>query len=294
MATRLYRNDGKQNVDCNTIKLKIDCKNRIDSEPETKDWLELVSLFNHNSSDMVVYKALLDKHKYIVAKIGKFKLTPEYNIAKKLEVLKLPTFIHMSCIFSCLDDFSKLKKSAKTVCSKEGKPVSVILMPFLGEGRIDEWSWKRSNFDLMKNVIKHIFLTAFYAKSTLGFIHRDLHLGNILLKKTQRKEISYGEYGTLEAHCVIPVIMDFDKSAFVENYDALLYKDLSHFIGLMGNYCNVKFNTNIIQDYLDKTLIAAPVSPAIYRTLSKHIDNLEIRKVDSEMPPLPNFLLGRS
>ena len=264
MATRLYRNDGKQNVDCNTIKLKIDCKNRIDSEPETKDWLELVSLFNQ--SDIVVYKALLDKHKCVVAYSGKFDLTPEYEFAKKLEELKLPTIIRLSCIFSCLDDLSKLEKSSDS-------PVSVILMPFLGEGRIDEWSWKRSNFDLMKNVIKHIFLTAFYAKSTIGFIHRDLHLGNILLKKTQRKEISYGEYGTLEAHGVIPVIMDFDKSAFVENYDALLYKDLSHFIGLMGNYCNVKFNANIIQDYLDKTLTAAPVSPAIYRTLSKHIWN---------------------
>jgi hypothetical protein len=114
------------------------------------------------------------------------------------------------------------------------------------------------------------------------------------LKKTQRKDISYGEYGTLDARGIIPVIMDFDKSAFVENYDALLYKDLSHFIGLMGNYCNVKFNTNIIQDYLDKTLEAAPVSPAIYSNLSKHIDNLEIRKVDSEMPPLPNFLLQRN
>jgi len=52
MATRLYRNDGKQHDDCNTIKLKIDCKNRIDSDPKTKDWVELVSLFNQ--SDIVV------------------------------------------------------------------------------------------------------------------------------------------------------------------------------------------------------------------------------------------------
>lgn len=80
MATRLYRNDGKQNVDCNTIKLKIDCKNRIYSEPETKDWLELVSLFNQ--SDIVVYKAVLDKHKCVVAYSGKFDLTPEYEFAK--------------------------------------------------------------------------------------------------------------------------------------------------------------------------------------------------------------------
>jgi hypothetical protein len=286
MATRLYRNDGKQNVESNTIKLKIDCKNRIDSD--TKDWLELVSLFNQ--SDGVVYKALLEKHKYIVAYTGKFDLTKEYETAKKLEALKLPTIIRLNCIFNCLDDFSKLEKSPDSPT----KPVSVILMPFLEEGRIDEWTWKRANFDLMKNIIKHVFLSAFYAKSALGFVHRDLHLGNILLKKTQCKEISYGEYGTLDVHGIIPVIMDFDKSAFVENYDALLYKDLSHFIGLMGNYCNVKFNANIIQDYLDKTLTAAPITPVIYSNLSKHIDNLEIRKVDSEMPPLPNFLLQRN
>ena len=79
MATRLYPRHGSQNVDRNSIKIKIDCKNRIASNPETKDWLDLISQFKHDSSNIKVYTALLDKSKNIVAKIGKYKLDYEYT-----------------------------------------------------------------------------------------------------------------------------------------------------------------------------------------------------------------------
>ena len=292
-AARLYRNNINQNKERNSLKLKIDCKTRIAENSETKDWLELVKLFDHDSSNVVVYRALLEKRNNIVAKIGKFGLEIEWGIAKKLEEINLPTFIQLSCIFSCLDNFSNLNTTTKEVCKGQGTPISIILMPYIGEGSIDKWNWVRSNFDLMKNIIKHIFLSLIYANNKLGFIHRDIHLGNILLKKTTRKEISYGEYGSLELNGVLPIIMDFDKSGFIEKYDVLLYKDLSYFIGLMSNYCNVKFNCNSIQDFLDKTLTQCntPMSPSICEKLCNYVDKFEIRKVDSEIPQLPPWML---
>lgn len=291
MATRLYAHQGSQNVDRNSIKIKIDCKNRIASNPETKDWLELLSKFKHDSANVKVYKALLDKSKNIVAKIGKYDFKKEYDIAKILETLKMPTFITVNCIFSCLDNFSELKNNAQTVCQKEGEPVSIIIMPYISEGRIDLWKWERSNFDLMKNVIKHIFLSLFYAKQKVGFIHGDLHLGNVLLKKSNRKEISYGDYDTLEVSNILPVIMDFDKSTLVEKYDRFLYMDLSKFISLMSNSCNVKINFNKLLDelsYLENEEI--PISKVICHNLCNIIDKSVIRSVDSEKPPMPNWL----
>lgn len=292
MVTRLYPRHGSQNVDRNSIKIKIDCRNRIVSNPETKDWLELLSKFKHDASNIKVYKALLDKNKNIVAKIGKYKLDYEYEVAKKLEILKMPTFIKFNCLFSCLDNFSELKNTTKTVCKKEGEPVSIILMPYIEEERIELWKWVRNNFDLMKNVMKHVFLSLFYAKQKIGFIHGDLHLGNVLLKKSNRKEITYGDYGSLQVLGLMPVIMDFDKSNFLEKFDTVLYEDLKRFMLLMSDSCNVKFDNTLINNLLIKKIISTDEQDNIIlsNTLCKYIDNLQITYVSSELPKIPNWL----
>lgn len=292
MATRLYPHNTSQNINRNSIKIKIDCKNLIASNPETKDWLELVYKFNHDSSNIKVYKALLDKNKNIVAKIGKYKLDYEYEVGQKLESIKIPTFIKFNCLFSCLDDFSQLKKTTKTLCKKEGEPISIIIMPYIENERIDLWTWERSNFNRMKNVIKHVCMSMFYAKKTIGFIHGDLHLGNVLLKKSNRKEISYGEFGTLEVIGLIPIIMDFDKSIFIETDKLSLYHDLDRFIGLMSLNCNVKFNYNDIQLFLDTNLkpSKSQINSDICAELCNYIDKLEIRRVDSEPRDIPIWL----
>ena len=239
----------------------------------------------------MVYKSLLEKRNNIVAKISKFSLQSEWDAAKKLEEINLPTFIELSCIFSCLDNFEKLNATTKEVCKSEGKPVSIILMPYISEGRIDKWSWQRSNFNLMKNAMKHVFMTLFYAKTKIGFIHRDLHLGNILLKKTTRKEISYGEYGTLEVNGILPIIMDFDKSVFVENnYNMYFYEDLNRFISLMTNSCNVKFDSFSLQKILlNKIKSESIISVDDCVSFCKHIDKLEISYVSSELPQIPDW-----
>jgi hypothetical protein len=295
MATRLYPRHGSQNVDRNSIKIKIDCKNRIASNPEsneTKDWLELLSKFKHDSANVKVYKALLDKSKNIVAKIGKYKLDYEYEVAKKLEILKIPTFIKFHCLFSCLDNFSELKNTTKTVCKKIGDPISIIIMPYIEGDRIELWKWERNNFELMKNTMKHVIMSMFYANKTKGFIHGDLHLGNVLLKKSKCKEISYGEFGTLEVTGLTPVIMDFDKSTFTETDKYSLYHDLDRFIGLMSLNCNVKFYYNEIETFLDKNLrpLNSEINSVICNKLCGYIDKLEIRRVDSEPRSMPNWL----
>ena len=37
-----------------------------------------------------------------------------------------------------------------------------------------------------------------YAYTIIGFIHGDLHLGNLILQKTKRKNINYEEFGNIE------------------------------------------------------------------------------------------------
>ena len=273
------------------MKLKINCQNRVGSNPETKDWLELTSKFDHSSSDFKIYTGLLDKRNNIVAKIGQQKLDDEFEVSKQLEELKLPTFIEFNCIFKCLDDFSNMNNTTKEVCKKRGESITVIIMPYLTEGRIDFWNWDRTNFDIMKNVMKHVFLSLFYAKHRLGFIHFDHHLGNILLKQTTKTEISYGELNSLKVLGILPVIMDFEKSHFVKDHDNFVYEDLITFISLMSNSCNVKFDSISIIKLLESLINnKAKIDIVVCNNICKLIDKLEIRSVYSERSPLPDWL----
>ena len=291
MATRLYPVQNKKNNTNNSIKLKINCKERIATNPETKDWLELTSKFDHKSEDFKIYTGLLDKRTNIVAKIGINKLDKEYTVAKKLEALNLPTFIEFNCIFKCLDDYSKMNNTTKTVCKKEGDSITVIIMPHFKEGRIDNWAWERSNFNIMKNVMKHVCMSLCYAKVTKGFLHLDLHLGNILLKKTTRQSVSYGDLGTLELQGLLPIIMDFEKSHFVEDNSYYLYDDIEKFLNLMSHETSLKYiSDKIINLVSNLKSERTPFTSQIVMKICNEIDNLQIRSVDSERPPLPNWL----
>ena len=96
MANRLYSNNS---INHNTFKYKLNCQKKIDDTRDTKDWLELLRIINHDSPNYKVFTALLEKEKHIVVKIGPSILEKEYSIANQLESLKLVTFLKYYCIF---------------------------------------------------------------------------------------------------------------------------------------------------------------------------------------------------
>lgn len=279
MASKLYPNRTSQKTTRNSVKLKINSKNSLDSNPETKDWLELIRKFAHDSSSMKVNGGLFYKKKELVAKIG--CLETEYAVSEKLDTLKLPTIISYSCIFK--DDCSTMNPLSPLYPLTADKDLSIILMPYINGGRIEDFKWTRANFDVMKNVIKHVCLSLFYAKTTLGFVHRDLHLGNVLMKDCELGAVSYGNFGELDVLGYIPIIMDFDRSIFVEA-DKLAYEDIFKFISLMSNGCNVKFDWKNIRELLTKLIQAEGcMDTSGCDILCKMIDDLEISYVSSEI-----------
>jgi hypothetical protein len=289
MALNLYPNQNSKNKERISKKLKIHCQDRIKQEtPETEEWLELIQMFDHTSPDFKIYQGLYEKKSHIVAKIGPNKLDEEYAIGNKLDKLNVPTFMSFLCKFNCLDDFSTMNKKTRVVCKTNGNPITVIIMPFMSEGRIDAWKWNRSNFHIMKNVLKHICISLCYAKDKTGFIHLDLHLGNILLKKSQRKEVVYGDFGTLEILGVLPVIMDFERSRFVENHYSIFYKDLLKCMSLMSVECNVTYTyielNNIIKQLMSENI---QITSEICRKICNAIDKIQINYVSSEIARMP-------
>jgi hypothetical protein len=289
----LLPHQNSKNKARSSTKLKINCKERVGSA--TVDWLELTRMFDHTSSDFKIYTGLLDKRMHIVAKIGLSKLDEEYSVGQQLDALGLPTFMSFHCIFKCMDKFSKLAKITKTICGESGDNITVLLMPYLSEGRIDEWKWDRGNFAVMKNVIKHVCLTLLYSYMKLNFLHMDLHLGNVLLRKTTRGMLTYGDYGDCEVLGLIPVIMDFEKSRFAaaeqQEQQRQVYMDIDNFIGLMSNSCNVKFNCAAVKDALKKLILNnTAITTVICKDICVGVDKIEITYIVSELKPMPDCL----
>ena len=287
MALRLYQTRNSKNQH-NTFKYRINCQERTNHD--TSDWLQILSKIDHTSSEYKIFKGLLEKKTAIVVKIGGNILQKEFEYGDLLEELGLPTFIRFHCIFNCLDNFNSITNSTKTLCKGEGDRITVLVMPDIKLGSINSYSWTRDNFGMLKNIIKHCILSLYYAYDKLHFIHRDFHLGNVLLKKTQRTEIIYGDI-TLETLGYIPVIMDFDKSILQEGAQDLFYKDINHIVSLLQNsMSDIRINSGNMMYILDKLIHEyTPITNTILLELLKEVDNFTIRYFDSERI-LPNWL----
>jgi hypothetical protein len=214
LKRRNYKNDGanKYHIDC----LKLE--KRVES-------IE-VSIENviQNVDDVSILRAVLDDdeitktNRNIVIKIGKVNKTieTEYNTGKILENAKIIGYINFMCIFHCYDNtFENIKKKQlKKICSGEktnDQQKSVLIMPFIQYGSIKNFNWTNDNFDILKSVLQQIIMSSLTAYEKCGFIHNDLHLDNVLLKKTKKDVISYDKKDIKTCGYKI-VIMDFDRS----------------------------------------------------------------------------------
>jgi len=291
----------------NSIKYKLDCQTIIDKSEnvDTKEWLNLEKQIEHDSEDYILYNALLEKNKQIVVKIGPEKLKYEYEIGKLLDTLKIPTFLEYICIFNCLDDFYKMKGKSKDekkfinskrsfLCKKEGGIINVLVMPYINSGSIDKYNWTKDNFIILKNIIKHIVISILYSALKIGFIHTDAHLGNIMIQKTKRKTINYGDFYNLEViGSIIPVIMDYDRALIQEEYIdlTLVYNDIRKVFSLLDTELKIKFNISKLLDLLRLlTINKTKITKEICDNILLEIDKLEIYLDLTLKREIPDFL----
>jgi len=88
-------------------------------------------------------------------------------------------------------------------------------MPFICNGSVEKYKWKPGNIHVLNALIIQTVLSLACAFERIGFIHGDLHPGNLLLKPTKRELIKYklgkDAYDVPTFGCKI-VLMDFEKS----------------------------------------------------------------------------------
>ena len=234
----------------NTYKYKLDYELKLEDsvlDNYIKEWLTLYYKLKSMSSNYIFFielLELLEKYKSLVIKIGSNKLNNEYIIGEKLNTLNLPTFLRFNNILHCNTDDAV----DDAVDNDDSKLINTILvMPYMKLESIYNYNWNTNNFNILKNVIKHIVMSILYARYKIGFIHCNLHRGNILVKQTTKETISYGELGEVNLLGYMPIIMDYDMSFIkyeVDIYELDIYDDLFRIIICLCQDLKIVFDTS--------------------------------------------------
>lgn len=258
MAERLY--PGKYSKSSTSFKYKLDCIEILkDTLQSTNEWLAIVNNI----------AAHQNQNRHVVIKIG--QVDAEYIIGQQLHTCNLETLLSFIGI-----------ETSNNNNSNNNNNNSILVLPFLKHGSIQEFKGSRDNIHIYKNLLKHVVCTLLYAFETCGFNHSSVHMNNILLKKTTRENIQYGDRITIPIiGDFIPVLMDYERSSF-SNSLTILYQDIGRFFNFAGMEIDV--NLNLDKSILDMYIVnQIAVTKQTYVDFCNHIETREIEYVLSEM-----------
>ena len=206
----------------------------------TDGWLipeKLLPVNRGENKDKLV-EANIIKKKKVVVKISKNKnlLEKDYNTSLKLQILKCSNFAKYIAFFSCKDDFNNYelnKKLPKYFCKNNGTTNYFLFMEYYPIGSI--LNYIPTKIDEIISIINQVLASLIIAFEKLGFIHGDLHPGNILLKITKKNSIKYNNDIIINTSGLEVLIFDFDRSNFSGNFSIFL-SELSAFINFYELY----------------------------------------------------------
>lgn len=161
-------------------------------------------------------------------------------MSNKLKSIK--GFIKYICYFECNDNYRRYFDKSKIpneLCHGPGTQMKIILMPYYLLGSIANYKWTSENIDLLRSVIKSAVLTVIYAYNNKGIVHGDFHAGNVVLKNTKQKSISFDGI-RIELFGMRTWIMDFENTYISDkgNLEHLadFYYDLKKFFTLLQTH----------------------------------------------------------
>lgn len=273
-----------------SVKFLLPCNDLISSND---DWL---SIKGHlTTKDFDVLLGTLSNYKSVVIKFGTVKnMLDEYTMGKLLFNHHVPNFIKFLCNFTCDDTVQEVRTRNfdldSFICKAPGDNIGFILMPYYSLGSLQNYLWNRSNFLLLKNVLHQLVFGILYAFETCSFVHGDLHVGNVLLRATKKKELSYGTRH-LSVNGMYAIIMDFGRSYIAPGAYIDVYRNIDRLLSLIANMeqsdLALECNRKPIKYFIETN---KPIDDEVYTKLYQIIDSIEIRYVISELPKI-NFRL---
>lgn len=276
--TELVKDSSTRQQNPLSAKFKLPCQSRItEKNPTTEKWLKVEQKLVNNAP---ILKGILERSKEVVLKYGSpDRIHHEYNISQ--ELAGLPNFIKYYCVFTCKDDIVRNFVERPFVCSEDGAiEQGYIVMPYYSVGDMNTYTWNRVNFELLKNILRQVCYAVLYAFEQKGFIHNDLHLANILLRRTKKTTVTYGENVTLNIGPLYAIIMDFERSItrlqrIISPCD--IYYEIKNILNRVSMLNNFNFRVKDDQRKLIQLIQNnTPVTKESYKIVSDTIDTLVI------------------
>ena len=142
----------------------------------------------------------------IVIKVGIQKsIDKDYSIGKKLQ--SIPGFIQYIHKVDCDDD---IKDKIAIYFDDQYDTIDHLLMSYLPLGSMRVFDWEH-HIDAFRSCWKQLITSLYIAFKTYGFLHSDIHLGNVLISETKKTSIKYSDRD-VACHGYEIVIMDFENS----------------------------------------------------------------------------------
>jgi hypothetical protein len=153
------------------------------------------------------------EEKDFVAKIGSSAMIcNDYFIGNKLNS-EVSGFIQYDCVI------------------KKNNNQNILIMPYFPKGSMHDYDWNDINTDIFKSCLKQLFYSLLIAFELLGFIHSNIHLGNVFMVETDDKVIEYDDI-EIPLYGYKIAITDFEYS--INDIDrkqtCLFYREISHIL----------------------------------------------------------------
>ena len=174
----------------------------------------------------VVGLALLEEEPVVVKLIlSSYKATQELKVSQHFREHPHVNIVHTFCEFVCKDnDFRWIENVIKPKClckprkGSDGQAFTVLVQEYVKEGDINGLTWTTNTW------VSTLFQLTYAAIEWYeqGFVYKDWHYGNILLKKTRTKTHTYNAFNrswAVQLNGVRPIITDFSNSDFIDVYN---------------------------------------------------------------------------
>lgn len=207
--------------DKRTVKFSLDCS---DNSPDTRRWLSVIKKIADSPDSGILEGSVIHMTKKIAVKFqNATNSSKEYQTSLRLFHAGIPNFIKYYCSFTCSDDVKKFinMKAPEYICGRDGDIMGYIVMPLYREGSVTDYRWVEKKIKILKSVVKQTILALASAFIRLGFVHEDLHTGNILVRKTKKTEINYPDIDLkVPTEGMFTIVMDFQRSSFSSDIEA--------------------------------------------------------------------------
>lgn len=265
-------------------KFRLPCQSRIDEQDDTSIWLEIRQRLSNQSP--ILHGLLLEQNKDVVVKFGNSEIIKkEYSIAEELSKYNIPNIIKYYCSFICKDIFTTIG-NRKYLCDPKGdENIVYIVMPYYSLGDLHKYPWKKDTLDQLKNILTQACYAVLYAYETCGFIHNDLHLYNILIRKTKKKTLTYGNID-LNIDTFYAIIMDFEKSNLHTGSPRDVYFTIRNMINLATSLDTSDLALQADISQLNKWMSDnTPITKNTYTIIKDIISKISILYERSKIPP---------